>query len=275
MACECGIAIRGEDARYAEQAADAAFAELPRIEAELSKFDPASDVSRINGLTPGRWLTVGPDTAACLAVAARAFRRSAGAFDPAYRSSAAPRAARGFRRVVVDPSRPRVRVTAPVRLDLGAVGKGHAVDRMAKVLKEWGIRSALVHAGTSSALALGGPWPVALRHPVHAGRSVGRIALTNVALGGSAQSLNGPHVLDPGSGRPATRAAAWAVAESAALADALSTAALILPVAGVRLMCRRVPGLSVMIAAGGGKRMTCRRFGARSALAPGTGGATR
>ncbi len=269
MACEFGIAIRGEDAVYARQAADAALSELPRIEGELSRFRPDSDVARINALPPGRWLTVGPDSAACLRIALRAFRLSAGTFDPAFRSPENGRSRSGFGRVKVDLRRPRVRVSAPVSLDLGGIGKGHAVDRLVLVLREWGIRSALVHAGTSSVRAIGGPWFVALRHPVRSDRTVGRISLSDQSLGASAQARNGPHIRDPRTGRPPARSGAWAWHSSAALADALSTACLLLPVVSIRGACRRVPGLSVMIAASTGVRVTCRRFGAAK------GGATR
>ena len=158
-------------------------------------------------------------------------------------------------------SRPRVRVRAPVRLDLGGVGKGHAVDRVAAVLREWGIGEALIHAGTSSVIAVGGPWSVALRHPRDPLRGVGQVALRDAALGASAILLNGPHITDPRSGHPVSRPGSWVRVSSAALADALSTACLVLPVSAMPSLCRRVPGLSVMIAAGGGSRMGYRRFG--------------
>lgn len=261
MACEFGIAIRGEDESYARQAADAAFAEVDRIEGELSRFRPDSDVSRINALAPGRWLTVGPDAMACLRIAARAFLLSAGAFDPAFRSPPNGRSPSGFRRLQLASGRPGVRVRAPVSLDLGGIGKGHAVDRIVGRLGEWGIRSALVHAGTSSVRTLG-EWPVALRHPRRPAATAGTVRLVDEALGASALLLNGPHIVDPRTGRPATRPGAWARCGSAALADALSTACLVLPVSSVRRLLHRVPGLSVMIAAGEGSRVTYRRFGA-------------
>lgn len=271
MACEFGIAIRGEDGAYARQAAEAAFHEVERIEAELSRFRIDSDISRINALVPGRWLTVGPDAMACLRISQRAFRLTAGAFDPAFRSSMNGRSPASFRRVKLDPRLPRIRVTAPVSLDLGGIGKGHAVDRIVAVLVEWGVGQALVHAGTSSVRALG-DWPVALRHPRRPAATVGKIRLVNAALGASALLLNGPHIIDPQTGRAATRPGVWARCGSAALADALSTACLMLPVSAMRRMCRRVPGLSVMIAAGKGSRVTYRRFGF---LRPATRGATR
>jgi thiamine biosynthesis lipoprotein len=274
MACEAGIAIRGEDETFARRAADAAFEVAVTLEADLSRFRPDGDVARIAALRPGRWLVVSPWTAACLRIALRAMRHTAGAFDPGFRSPAVARAPRGLRRLVVDPVRPRVRVTAPVALDLGAVGKGYAADRMAEVLREWGVREALIHLGGSSVRALGA-WEVALRHPRDPARSVGRIPLRDAALGASGQYLNGPHVVEPRTGAPARRTGAWVVADSAALADALSTACLLLPVTVLRRLPRRAPGLSVMIAAGEGRTVSIRRFGSGRADDPAGKGAGR
>ena len=120
------------------------------------------------------------------------------------------------------------------------MGKGYALDRAADLLRtEFGIRSALLHAGGSSVRAIGVPptdfrgWRVSIRHPHDDRRTLGSVYLDDEALGTSADTYqhfeyNGKrygHVLDPRTGRPVlgTRSASC-IAPTAADADAISTA---------------------------------------------------
>ena len=70
-----------DDGRYAEQAAQAAFDLVDRLERELSRFIPNSDISRINELAPGERTRVAPTTLECLVIARHAFELTGGAFD--------------------------------------------------------------------------------------------------------------------------------------------------------------------------------------------------
>jgi thiamine biosynthesis lipoprotein len=115
-------------------------------------------------------------------------------------------------------------------LDLGAIGKGFALDRMAEVLREWSCPAFLLVAGGSSILA--GDAPADL-----AGWSCGlgedgspcRYWLKRASLSGSGLAVKGKHILDPRTGRPADRQnRAWALCDSAAESDALSTACMVL-----------------------------------------------
>jgi thiamine biosynthesis lipoprotein len=130
---------------------------------------------------------------------------------------------------------------AGVRIDPGALGKGWALDRAARLLREAGVERALLHGGTSSVLALGAPqdsagWRVVLRDPDDGGQVLAAIFLKDGALGVSAPHgqrvqrggrMIG-HLLDPRTGQPAKGARLAAVAvRSAADADALSTALLV------------------------------------------------
>ena len=151
------------DARYAAQAAQAAFDRVDRLEQELSRFIENSDVSRINALREGEATQVSPSTMECLEIAWHMRDVTGGAFDVSIGS--------GLGGLELEPEAFTVRARAGgVRLDLGGVGKGYAVDRMAAVLLEWEIPRSLVHGGFSSVLALEAPpdregWPLTLSAP--------------------------------------------------------------------------------------------------------------
>lgn len=272
MGCEFGIAVAGEKEDYARSACLAAFEVLTLVEAEISRFDPGSDISRINALPPGPWTRVGLETTRCLVAARRAWRITRGHFDPGFRGG-------GFRRVVLDARRHRVRVRASLTLDLGAIGKGYALDRMGEMLREWGIGSALTMSGASTAVALGPPprlaashrgfsgrrnpaaagWRLGLRHPARPGATVGTVFLRAGAFSGSGIAAQGPHIVDPRTGLPATRPAAWAWAPTGALSDALSTAFMAMNAQEARAACAGVGG--GIIAAGSARMIRLTRFG--------------
>ena len=269
MACTFALHVADSDARHATGAARAAFDEVDRLERLLSRFIPHSEIAQLGALPPGRALRVSPETLECLQIAAEVYTETGGAFDIAFRSlrarddtdvrAAAPP-------LVFDPRAHAVGVTRPgVTLDLGALGKGYAVDRVVALLREWGIRAALVHSGQSSVYALGHPpdapaWRIALRHPDRTDESLGTLDLCDGALSGSGQRLHGGHIVDPQTGRPAAQAeAAWAVALTAALSDAFSTAFMIMSPAAIAALCGRRRDVSAILrpAAAKGQELVC------------------
>ena len=117
---------------------------------------------------------------------------------------------------------------AHLRIDLGGIGKGFALDKTVEMLKEWGIKSALIHGGRSSVYAFGADWPVSLSDPINKKKIANNITLNGRALSGSGLD-KGSHIIDPRNGRTVKNVrAAWAFATSAAASDALSTAFMIL-----------------------------------------------
>ncbi len=98
-----------------------------------------------------------------------------------------------------------------VRLDLGGIGKGYGIDRVAELLGEWEIRHALVHGGFSSVLALEAPperegWPLTLSAPA-GGEALARLQARRRAFSASG-TRRGEHIVDPRTGRPAPGRAA-------------------------------------------------------------------
>ncbi|MCX7819443.1 MAG: FAD:protein FMN transferase [Kiritimatiellae bacterium] len=203
-------------------AAEDAFRLLERLEALWSRFRGSSDIARLNAAA-GQMVVIAPETRALLEFAERMRAQTGGAFDIAW--SAPPEVPRG---IEFDPQLPRARLRdARLRLDLGGIGKGAALDVLADHLhRNWALDSALLEAGGSTALALKPPrdtpgWPVSMT----TAQQVEVIWLGERALSASGPEVRGAHIVDPRTGRPRTGyRRVWALAPTAAEADALSTA---------------------------------------------------
>jgi len=257
MACTFELVLVCEDAAYAEQAARAAFTEIDRLERELSRFVPTSDIARINALEPGETIRIGIEAAECLQLAAQVCADTNGAFDVTYahrpsepeaqaRASAAP--------LELDPKSHRVHAhAAGVWVDLGGIGKGYAIDQVLQILGDWSIDAGLIQSGQSSVFALGVPpsskhWSIALRDPVSHNETLEHVSLTNAALSGSGRKLHGDHIIDPRTGQPVVeKLGTWALAPSAALSDALSTAFMIMSPDEVASFCQEHSEVSALL----------------------------
>ncbi len=257
------LRLRTEDAAFTEQLAGQAFAELKRLEDALSRFRPGSDVARINRLANGETARVGVSAYECLRIARRVWQDTRGAFDPTVGSRPS---GRGMENLEIHEDHNAVTVHADgLHVDLGGIGKGYALDTMAGLLREWDAGPGLLHGGESTILPLGRSpeeaWPVALRHPQHQGEALAELRLRRRALSGSGVGLHGDHIVDPRTGQPGTRPAAWALAGSAAVADALSTAFMVMTEHEVAQYCREHPGAGAVLAQAGEDGLTLRRFG--------------
>jgi thiamine biosynthesis lipoprotein len=157
-------------------------------------------------------------------------------------------------------------------LDLGAIGKGYAVERAAEVLREAGVTSALIHGGTSTVQALGPPpgeafWKIAIETPSTA-PAASPTLLATVPLKEEAMSVSGVqessfqaagrtygHIIDPRTGEPAIGTVLAAVVlPSATETDALSTALLTVGAAGHDAIAKLRPGMrSLVVSESGGQ----------------------
>ncbi len=248
------------DERYAAQAAQAAFDLTDRLERELSRFRSNSDIARVNHLAAGESTRVCASTLECLVIARHLFDLTSGAFDISIGT--------GLASLELDADEFLVRATADgVKVDLGGIGKGYAVDLMAELLEEWGLDRALVHGGFSSVLALEPPegsdgWPLTLSDPGAPSRVLARLLVRQTALGASGIRKT-DHIVDPGTGNPVRgRLAAWVALPRppkaggaddqpriapTAVADALTTAFMLLSVDAIEALCTRSPGLEAWV----------------------------
>ncbi len=246
MNCDWEIFIAGEDAEYARQAAFAAWDEVDRIEEQISRFMPGSDVMRLNAAQPGDEIRIGPTALDCLLLANEISEQTQGAFDVMVGramdriragENSGPEFLPNAPLLEMDAARGIARVLGEgVAIDFGALGKGYAVDRVLAVLREWSIENALAHSGSSSCAALGTPpgcdgWPVGLRDPRDASNeaTLGRVSLCNAALSGSGFQTQGHHIIDPRNGTLIKgRIGSWALCRSAARSDGVSTALMVM-----------------------------------------------
>jgi thiamine biosynthesis lipoprotein len=272
MATTFEVIVVHEDARYARQAAAAAFEEVDRLEGELSRFIENSDISRINTLPANQPLLLGLDAFECLRIGLRMYVETNGAFDitigsllkcwrdeegnprtPSGKELDFARLHTGSNLLELDEREHTIRLSAsPIQVDLGGIGKGYAVDRVAELLREWSIETALISGGYSSVLALEAPpgtkgWPLTLSDPADHRRLLARPHLRAGALGGSGVQKGG-HIISPRTGRPVQgKRAAWSAAPDAATADALSTAFMIMDLDEIRQYCRLHPDRRAMV----------------------------
>jgi len=135
---EVGLCVDGTRTPCAHAACDLAFDAVLEVQHQLSRFDAGSDIARFNALPGGRRIDVRHDTAQVLAAAQRLFADSGGAFDVSLGSAHA-----GWRLS----GRQLRKLSDDVQLDLGGIGKGHAVDRAVQALQRAGITAGWVNAG--------------------------------------------------------------------------------------------------------------------------------
>ena len=254
MACRFEVVIPGEAGDQIPHA-QAALDEADRLEQVMTIFRESSELSRINAAAHERPVAAGAELFGLLETCASLRDSTGGAFDitatslsriwgflrregrlPTDAEITEARRLVGMHLVELDADAMSVYFRrSGVALNLGAIGKGFALDRLAEFLRRRGVRQALLSAGASSILGIGGalrPWQVDLRSITTGGR-LARLRIATGAVGTSGageqffevDGVRYGHVIDPRSGWPAAGiVSASVITRSAAIADALSTA---------------------------------------------------
>ena len=277
MGTRVAVELWSEDADLATRAMDAVIAEMRRTDELMSTYKPESQLSAVNAHAFERPVRVDPEIVEVVSRALDFSRLSDGAFDITYasvgylydyrahqRPSAEQVAAAlpgiDYRQVQVDRGANTIRfLRQGVRIDLGGIGKGHAVDRSIDTLRKLGIEHAMVNAGGDTRLLgdrRGKPWIVGVRDPRNEGKMVTRLPLEDEAISTSGDyeryfeedGVRYHHILVPGTGQSARGVrSATVIGADATLTDALSTTVFVLGVErGMRLIAG-LPGVEAVV----------------------------
>lgn len=299
MATRFELLLHGLDSAMLRAAGEEALDEIDRLENQLSLYRPESEISRVNAMAAREPVRVSPGTFALLQRAASLTRETGGAFDitvaplvrcwgfmggtgktpdPAELEKA--RACVGMSLVELDERRFSVRfLREGVMLDLGAIGKGYALDCAAGLLREAGVTSALLHGGTSTIYAIGhsldaDAWKVAIESSDPALAGGGTQTPVTVKLCDESLSVSAiwgrsfkegkrtyGHVIDPRTFNPVDDTLLTAlVLPSATESDAISTALLVLGEKGHEQIAKMRPGMRTFGVTRNGKEQLSRHY---------------
>jgi thiamine biosynthesis lipoprotein len=299
MATRFEVVLHGDNPTALRAAGEEALDEIERLEGQLSVFRTSSEIAHLNARASRESVQVTPPLFRLLQWARRLHEESGGAFDisiaplvrcwgfmggkgrlPTEQQIHEARQCVGMQLVELNAGDLTVRFSREgVMLDLGAIGKGYAIEQAAELLREAGVTSALVHGGTSTVYAMGHPpgldaWRIAITHPetgattlansdehqkaVHsdAAHAAAIVSLKDEAMSVSAiwgkfflaEGETYGHIIDPRDGRPASRTVLAAVIlPSATETDALSTALLTVGLEGHQAIAGLREGMRTLV----------------------------
>jgi thiamine biosynthesis lipoprotein len=283
MGTRIAVELWAEDADAGEEAIEAVLSEMRRVDALMSHYKPDSELSRINQGAALGPVQVAPELSALIERALQLSRLTDGAFDITYASVGylydyrrhvrpsesqieSGLGAVNWHLVEVDREASTVRFARDgVRIDLGGIAKGYAVDQAIGQLRSRGIAHAIVTAGGDSRIIgdrFGRPWIVGIRHPDDADRVIVRMPVVDEAVSTSGDyeryfdegGARYHHIIDPRTGRSAGEVrSVTLIGPDATTTDGLSTSVFVLgPERGLELV-GRMAGIDAVIVRRDGK----------------------
>jgi thiamine biosynthesis lipoprotein len=286
MACLFEVVFDAMTYRERTDAAVEALELASILEAQLTVYRDTSEVMQVNRRAADGPVEVEKGLFRLLQRAVALSEATEGAFDvtagrlskvwgfyrrqgemPSAEEIAAALTTVGSRHLQLDEATGSVRfLQSGLELNMGAIGKGYTLDRIADALEAGGIGGFLLHGGNSSVLARGGRsefgWSLALRHPLKPDIRLAEFVLSNQALGTSGsgtqffhyQGKRYGHILDPRSGWPAEgMLSATVIAPTAEQADALSTALYVTGLDQASEFCGRHPEIAALLVTASGR----------------------
>src|SRR5579863_813951 len=252
------VELWADDPVKGDAAIEAVMAEMRRIDALMSHYKPQSQLSQINARAAQEPVQVDPELFDLIKLSIHYSEITEGAFDITYASvghlydypnhirpteeqikAALP--AVNWRNLLFDPVHHTIRFGRPgMRIDLGGIGKGYAVDRGIAILQSRGFAHALVTAGGDSRIIgdrMGRPWLVGIRNPDDRDKVITRIPIVNSAMSTSGDyeryfdegGVRYHHIIDPHTGHSASKVrSATVIAPTATRTDGLSKTAFVL-----------------------------------------------
>ena len=277
MGTRVSVELWHEDAAVAETLLERVLEEYRRIDRGMSTYRANSEISRVNAEAGAGPVAIGAELLGLIVTALELSRASDGAFDLSYESVGylydfrarrhpdqaaieAAIAAVDYRLIAVDEERGTVRFGAPgMRINLGGIAKGYAVEQGAKILRAAGIEHALLNAGGDTRVIgdrRGAPWIVGIRHPRVDGEFATRLPLVDEAISTSGDyerffeegGRRYHHIINPATGEPTeTVLSATVIGPDATLTDGLSTTVFVLGAeAGIALI-ERYPAYEAIV----------------------------
>jgi thiamine biosynthesis lipoprotein len=258
MGTRCTVELWSADRAAGDAAIEAVFEEFRRIDRLMSTYKPDSEISMVNERAARAPVRVSPELYDLIAQSVEFSRLTRGAFDITYasvgylydyRAHVHPDDARiaaalpgiNWRHIELLPKQKAVRFRrSGVRIDLGGIAKGHAVDRGIAVLRARGIERAMVNAGGDTRIIgdrFGRPWVVGIRNPDDEGKVALRLPLEDAAISTSGDyeryfeedGVRYHHILDPQTGKSARKLrSVTIITDTATRSDALTKSVFIM-----------------------------------------------
>ena len=269
MGTRIAVELWHEDPGGADRAMQAVLDEMQRVDDLMSHYKPESQLSRINQQAALGPVRVDAELALLIDRAGKFSELTDGAFDITYASVgylydyrahrkptdeqiAAGLGAINWRHVVVDLDKSTVRFTQPgVRIDLGGIAKGYAVDRSIAILRSLGVEHASVTAGGDTMIMgdrFGRPWVVGIQHPDDVDKVIARIPIIDAAISTSGDyeryfdedGKRYHHIINPRTGKSAGELrSVTIIGPDATTTDGLSTSVFVMgPERGLALIER-------------------------------------
>ena len=282
MGTRCAVELWADSREAGEAGIAAVFADMRRIDALMSTYKPDSEISRVNAEAGKGPVQVSQELFSLLQTAQQYSALSSGAFDITYASVgylydyrahvhpddntiAATLPSVDYRQLRLDPAARTVGFGKPgMRIDLGGIAKGYAVDRGIEILKARGLAHAMVNAGGDTRVSgdrFGKPWVIGIRHPDRKDEVVLRIPLVDAAFSTSGDyerffdegGVRYHHILDPKTGRsPHEVRSVTVIASNATRTDGLTKTVFILgPKAGLDFINGQPDADAIVISADG------------------------
>ena len=283
MGTRCAVEFWSERPAEVDSLANAAFDEMRRIDRLMSTYKPESELSQLNAGAAKKPQVLSLELFGLIRDSLAYSRLSDGAFDVTYASvgylydfpshrrpntAAIRRALPGidYRHLRLDDKRHSVFFERPgMRVDLGGIAKGYAVDRAMAVLKRGGITRAMVNAGGDTLIAgdrFGKPWIVGIRDPNERDKVALRLPLTDTAISTSGDyaryfdegGTRYHHIIDPKTGDSARLLrSATILAPTAIQTDGLSTAVFVMGAERGLAMINRLDDVDAVVVTPAGK----------------------
>ncbi|QEG21377.1 FAD:protein FMN transferase [Mariniblastus fucicola] len=278
MACTWELMFNMQQYRESGLAAAKAMQLIDELESQLTVYQDDSEVSQMNQNAFREPFVVSEPLFHLLQRAQAIHESTAGAFDvtagklsqvwgfeqrsgsvPGEETLAETLNSIGMQHLVLDNASNSVRFAVPnLKVNLGGIGKGYAIDRVAAKIREHEVHDFVLHGGQSSVIAAGNQkditsdsgsgWPVGLSHPVLPDRRLAEFYLRDAALGTSGTARQGffhqgkrfGHIIHPKTGWPTDHfLSTTVISNSAELSDALATAFFVMPIESVEEFCRQ------------------------------------